>query len=180
MLTSELHIPYRWPILILPLRNFNFTIFNNGNRSSRKTKWKICYVHKYLLLPVRITQCVRELGAEGGIWALTTFINYSDYNLDSIQLNWRILCDNSRAYATETVDALEAHLQLRGVAVSCPCPCLPATILSTGEFAQRVDRMKALVVCHVFSVAGRPVAGDCHPCERGPKGAKTSLEIVYQ
>ena len=47
-------------------------------------------------------QYVRELAADGGIWALTTFINYSVYNLDSTQPNWRILCDNSRVYAMET------------------------------------------------------------------------------
>ena len=34
-------------------------------------------------------------------------------------------------------------------------------ILPTGNFTHIVDRMKALIACHVFSVTGRPVAGDC-------------------
>jgi len=33
-------------------------------------------------------------------------------------------------------------------------------IPSTGDFRQAVDLVKALIACHVFSVAGRPVAGD--------------------
>ena len=32
--------------------------------------------------------------------------------------------------------------------------------LSAGDFMQTVDREKALIARHVFSVAGRPVAGD--------------------
>jgi len=33
-------------------------------------------------------------------------------------------------------------------------------ILSNGDFTQTVDRVKALIACHVFFVAGKPVAGD--------------------
>jgi hypothetical protein len=32
-------------------------------------------------------------------------------------------------------------------------------MLSTGVFTQAVDRVKALIACYVFSVAGRPIAG---------------------
>ena len=48
-----------------------------------------------------------------------------------------------------------------------PSVCLRAkkkekatVILSPGDFKQTVDRVKALTVCHVFSVASRAVAVD--------------------
>jgi hypothetical protein len=44
-----------------------------------------------------------------------------------------------------------------------------ATIIqSTGDFTQTVARVKALTAYHVFSVAGRPVAGDSLDRVKGP------------
>jgi hypothetical protein len=54
-------------------------------------------------------------------------------------------------------------MQLRGSAVSRSSSDKrgkATVILSTGDFTQAVDRVKALIPCHVFSVARRPVAGD--------------------
>ena len=70
--------------------------------------------------------------------------------------------------AMETVARLKAHIHT--TAWFC---CLPSfslssndnrgkatVILSTGDFTRTVDLVKDLTACHVFSVAGRPVAGD--------------------
>lgn len=40
-------------------------------------------------------------------------------------------------------------------------------ILSNGDFTQTVDRVKALIACHVFFVAGKPVAGGSVTCVKG-------------
>jgi hypothetical protein len=58
-----------------------------------------------------------------------------------------------------------------GLARSTTFPFLPyvcssdkrgkaTVILQTGEFTKTIDLVKALTVCHVFSAADRPVAGD--------------------
>jgi len=68
----------------------------------------------------------------------------------------------------ETADPLKARVQLRGVAVSCQPPCLQATILSTGEFTQRVVRVRALIARHVcrWQTSRRRLS----PVWREPKG----------
>jgi hypothetical protein len=67
--------------------------------------------------------------------------------------------------AMETVARLNVHIRLRGYAIPVSLLVFDKTakatvILSTGDFTQTVDRVKAVIACHVFSVAGRPVAGD--------------------
>ena len=46
----------------------------------------------------------------------------------------------------------------RNLSHTVASPYLRATgILSTGDFPQTVDKLKALAACHLFSVAGKPV-----------------------
>jgi len=67
----------------------------------------------------------------------------------------------------ETLVRLNAHIQPFGSAFR-QSVCLSQTekeekatvILSPGDFKQTVDRVKALTVCHVFSVASRALAVD--------------------
>jgi hypothetical protein len=64
----------------------------------------------------------------------------------------------------ETVAHLKAQIQLRGSAVSRQSSSnkrAKATVIqSTGDFPQRVVRVKALIACHVLSVVRRRAAGD--------------------
>jgi hypothetical protein len=66
--------------------------------------------------------------------------------------------------ATQTVAGLKAHMQLRGSAVSLPVferqEKKGRSNSVEGRLLRRVDRVKALIACHVFPVADRPVAGD--------------------
>ena len=39
-------------------------------------------------------------------------------------------------------------------------------LLLADQSPATVDRVQAFIACHVLAVAGRPVAGDCRPCER--------------
>jgi hypothetical protein len=65
--------------------------------------------------------------------------------------------------AMETIASLKDHIQLRGSALSLSSSNKTGKatpILSMGDYADNVDRVEALTACHVFPVAGRPVAGD--------------------
>lgn len=59
----------------------------------------------------------------------------------------------------ETIARMKAHIQLW---FYCPpSVSLSVTVTpSNGDFTQGVDRMKALIACHVFFAAGKSVAGD--------------------
>jgi hypothetical protein len=53
-----------------------------------------------------------------------------------------------------------ARIQLHGSVVSLSSKDSrgkATAILSTGDFPQTVDNVKALTACHLFSVAGKPV-----------------------
>ena len=58
------------------------------------------------------------------------------------------------------VATLSARIKLRGSAVSMSSKDSRGkltTILSTEDFPQTVDNVKALIACHLLSVAGKPV-----------------------
>jgi len=58
------------------------------------------------------------------------------------------------------VTTLKAGIQLCGFVVflsSKDSRGKATAILSTGDCPQTVDNVKALIVCHLFSVAGKPI-----------------------
>jgi hypothetical protein len=66
--------------------------------------------------------------------------------------------------AMATVVRLKAHVQMLASAVSCQSVFERQaregdSNLVDGDFTQTVERVKALIACHVFSVACRPVTG---------------------
>lgn len=65
----------------------------------------------------------------------------------------------------QTVAALKAYIQLRGSAVSRQSPCLRAT----REGRRQSGDFTHCLLYTVFSVAGRPVAGDTVARVRGAK-----------
>jgi hypothetical protein len=59
------------------------------------------------------------------------------------------------------VATLRARIQLRGSAVSLPLKDSrgkATAILSMGDFPQTVDNVKSRIACHLFFVAGKPLA----------------------
>jgi hypothetical protein len=86
----------------------------------------------------------------------------------------------------DTVARLKAHIPLSGCPVFRQSVCLRAKkkekttlILSPGDFKQTVDRVEALTVCHVFSVASRPVAGDFATRVKGAQQPERSTLEEY-
>lgn len=75
----------------------------------------------------------------------------------------------------DTLVRLKAHIQPSGSTVFRQSVCLRAKkkekatiILSPGDFKQTVDRVKALSVCHEFSVASIKVAVEFAARLKGP------------